>query len=199
VNKEATGRGIKAGLGWLKSRMTQHDIAVVFFSGHGDRDETGGFYLLPSDVDRSQPLLVSGVADSLVKAALAAMPGRILLLLDACHAGTIGGDNRKAAIALTDDIVRDLSTDDYGVVVMASSMGREYSLENVSAQSGNFTLALIEGLQGKADFNADGSIYFNELDTYVSDRVKELSRGRQHPVTAKPATIRSFPLGRAMR
>jgi WD40 repeat protein len=199
TDKDATGRGIKAGLGWLKQQMTQHDVAIVFFSGHGDKDETGGFYLLPCDVDRTQPLLVSGVADSLVKSALAAMPGRILVLLDACHAGTLGGDNRKAPIAMTDDLVRDLSTDDYGVVVMASSMGREFSLENSAAGSGNFTMAIIEGLTGRADFNQDASVYFGELDTYVSERVKELSKGRQHPVTAKPATIRSFPLGRMPR
>jgi uncharacterized caspase-like protein len=81
---------------------------------------------------------------------------------------------------------------------MASSMGREFSLEQGSAQSGVFTLAIVEGLQGRADFNQDDTVYFNELDTYVSERVKELTKGRQHPVTAKPATIRSFPLSRVL-
>jgi len=56
---------------------------------------------------------------------------------------------------------------------------------------------VIEGLSGKADYNKDGVIHFNELDLYVTDRVKELAKGRQHPVTARPTTIRSFPLTRA--
>jgi hypothetical protein len=39
-------------------------------------------------------------------------------------------------------------------------------------------------------------VYLNELDAYVTDRVKELTKGQQHPVTAKPTSIRSFPLAR---
>ena len=38
--------------------------------------------------------------------------------------------------------------------------------------------------------------YLHHLDAYVTDRVKELTRGRQHPVTSKPSTIRSFPLSK---
>ena len=91
--------------------------------------------------------------------------------------------------------MRDLVRDDYGVVVMAVSMGREESLENNAHRQG-FTLALTEGLAGKADFNKDGMVYLNELDTYVTDRVKELTKGQQHPVTAKPTSIRSFPLAK---
>jgi hypothetical protein len=87
-------------------------------------------------------------------------------------------------------------TDDYGVVVMCSAMGTESAIESAAVQHGYFTLALVEGLTGKADFNKDGVIHLNELDLYVTNRVKDLSKGRQHPVTARPASIRSFPLTR---
>ncbi len=97
---------------------------------------------------------------------------------------------------MTDDLVRELATDDYGVVVMCSSMGREFSLESQTVEHGYFTLALIEGLSGKADYNQDRVIHLNEVDLYVTDRVKVLSQGRQHPVTARPTSIRSFPLTR---
>lgn len=195
TDKQATQRGILGGLGWLKRQMTQHDVGVVFYSGHGDRDEHANFYLLPSDVNR-EDLLVTGVPDAQVKQILQAIPGRVLVILDACHAGTLGGDRRKSTSGLTDDLVRDLATDDFGIVTMASSMGREVSLEHAAEQSGLFTLGLTEGLSGKADLNRDGVVYFSELDAYVSERVKELSRGRQHPVTSKPGTVRSFPLTR---
>jgi hypothetical protein len=79
---------------------------------------------------------------------------------------------------------------------MASSTGREFSLENNAQRQSNFTLALVEGLSGKADYNQDKVVYLNELDTYVAERVKELTRGQQHPATAKPTSIRSFPLSR---
>jgi hypothetical protein len=38
--------------------------------------------------------------------------GRVIALLDACHAGAIGVDRRKGTGGLTDDLVRDLVTDD---------------------------------------------------------------------------------------
>jgi uncharacterized caspase-like protein len=136
------------------------------------------------------------VADDQLKKAMAGMPGKVLALLDACHAGAAGGDKRKSPNGLTDDLVRDLVTDDYGVIVMASSTGREFSLENNAERQSNFTLAIVEGLSGAADSNKDGSVYLNELDAYVTDRVKALTKGQQHPVTAKPASIRSFPLSR---
>jgi uncharacterized caspase-like protein len=136
------------------------------------------------------------VADTQVKQALAGLPGRVIAMLDACHAGAVGGDRRKGTGGLTDDLVRDLVTDDYGVIVMASSMGREESQEDNAHRGGAFTVALTEGLTGKADANKGGTVYLNELDTYVTDRVKELTRGQQHPVTAKPTSIRSFPLAR---
>lgn len=47
---------------------------------------------------------------------------------------------------------------------------------------------------GKADYNKDGLIHVGDLDLYVTDRFKDLSKGKQHPVVAKPASIRSFRL-----
>jgi uncharacterized caspase-like protein len=108
----------------------------------------------------------------------------------------VDGQSRRGATSLTDDLVRDLATDDYGVIVMCSSMGREFSMESAKVKHGYFTLALVEGLSGSADYNKDGVVQLNELDLYVTDRVKELSQGMQHPVTARPTSIRSFPLTR---
>jgi uncharacterized caspase-like protein len=124
------------------------------------------------------------------------MPGRMIAMLDACHSGAAGETPRRRNRALADDLVRDLISEDYGIVVLSSSLGTEYSMEHPSIQHGFFTLALIEGLQGKADFNGDGLIHLTELDAYAGPRVKELTQGFQHPVMAKPATIRSFPLAK---
>ncbi len=194
TDKEATRANILKGLTWLRQKMTQRDVGVLFYAGHGLKDDAGNFYLLPVDGDPAD-LLSTGVADTDLKKALAALPGRVLALLDACHAGSVGGDKRRGG-TLTDDLVRDLVTDDYGVVVMASSMGREFSLESNEHRQGCFTLALVEGLSGKAARTAEGVVYLHQLDAYVTDRVKELTKGRQHPVTAKPTSVRAFPLAK---
>jgi uncharacterized caspase-like protein len=140
-------------------------------------------------------LLSTCVSGDDLKKTLQRLPGRVIALLDACHAGAVGGDKRRST-PLNDDLVRDLVTDDYGVIVMCASMGREFSLEHADVKHGYFTLALVEGLGGKGDYNGDGLIHFNELDLYVTERVKELTKGKQHAVTTKPTTIRSFPLAK---
>jgi uncharacterized caspase-like protein len=195
TDKEASRRNILQGLTWLRKQMTQNDVAVIFFAGHGAQEADGTFYLMPADVEPDD-LLSTGVPGDQIKRTLAGMPGKFIVMLDACHAGAVDGEKRRGAGSMTDDLVRELATDDYGVVVMCSSMGREFSLESQTVEHGYFTLALIEGLSGKADYNQDRVIHLNEVDLYVTDRVKVLSQGRQHPVTARPTSIRSFPLTR---
>jgi uncharacterized caspase-like protein len=173
--------------------MTQNDVAVISFAGHGTKDADGMFYLLPIDGDPDD-LLTTGVPGDQIKRTLAGIPGKFVLLLDACHSGAVDGERRRGHDSLTDDLVRDLVTDDYGVIVMCSAMGREFALESPTVQHGFFTLAIVEGLGGQADYNQDHLIHVNELDLYVTDRVKNLSQGKQHPVTARPTSIRSFPL-----
>ena len=72
---------------------------------------------------------------------------------------------------------------------MCSSTGQEVSIEDPELGHGYFTQALTEGLSGKADKNKDGLVYLTELDTYLFNRVKELSNNRQHPETAKPLAL----------
>jgi len=195
TDKDATRRNILQGLTWLRKQMTQRDVAIVFFAGHGSQDADGKLYLLPVDVDKDD-LISTAVPGEQVKSIVAGIPGRVIVLLDACHSGAVDGEKRRTGGSLTDDLVRDLVTDDYGVIVMCSSMGREFSLESATVEHGFFTLALVEGLSGKADYNKTGVVYLNGLDLYVTTRVKELSKGKQHPVTTRPTSIRSFPLSR---
>ena len=53
---------------------------------------------------------------------------------------------------------------------------------------GFFSRALIEGLEGKGPRNShNGIVYLHHLEQYVIDRVQELSKDQQHPVSIKPA------------
>jgi len=66
-------------------------------------------------------------------------------------------------------------------VVFASSTGRQYSLEDQAWGNGVFNKALVEGLGGKADDTSKGTISINMLDLYLSERVKQLTGGKQTP------------------
>ena len=196
TDEKATRKDLLEGLVWLRKEMTQRDVGLFFFSGHGDKDADGNLYFLPVDVN-PDILLATAVSADQVSTSLKGLPGRVMAFFDACHSGGLDPNRRKAAGSLTDDLVRDLVTDESGLIVMCSSTGREFSVESNAHRSGVFTLAITEGLSGKADSNRDGAVYLNELDNYTTDRVKELTKGQQHPVTAKPTTIRSFPLAKS--
>lgn len=198
-DREATRDGILQGLGWLKGQMKPHDVALLFYAGHGYNDEAGRFYMLSIDMDVDN-LDKTTVTGEELKKHLAELPGRVVLMLDACHSGAKGNTSLigsgKSSSTITDDLVRDLVDDDCGVIVMCAAMGREESRESAELKHGYFTLALMEGLSGKADYDKDGVILLTELDLYVDNRVRELSKDEQHPVTAKPTTIRSFALAK---
>jgi WD40 repeat protein len=189
TDKQATRKNILDGIRWLERKMTARDVGVIFFAGHGGRSLDGEFFLIPVDA-RPGKMALSCVSGDFLKKSLANMPGRLIAMLDACHSGSVAEDDEGKAVA--DDLVRD----DYGVVVMCSSLGQEYSMESPMVKHGFFTLGLVEGLSGKADFNKDGYIYIHEVDFYASLRVQQLSMGMQNPVTGRPPSIRSFPLTR---
>jgi WD40 repeat protein len=193
TNEKATQREIMKGLTWLNKQATQRDIAVFFLAGHGEMTAAGNFYFLPADVD-PEDIDATGVPGDQIKNLLSAMPGRVIFLLDACHAGGFEGKKRSTR-SLTDDLIRDLVTDERGVIALCASTGRQFALESNEHRQGLFTLALVEGLSGKAQM-IEGAVYLHHLDAYVTDRVKHLSQGRQSPTTAKPASIRSCPLTR---
>jgi uncharacterized caspase-like protein len=67
-------------------------------------------------------------------------------------------------------------------------------LEDPSWGNGAFTKAVVEGINGKADLNSTGRITYKMLDFYISERVKELTHGRQTPVTQGPGGVPDFPI-----
>ena len=197
VDRKATKEAFLDGLRWLKDVMKPQDVGIIFFSGHGHRDDDGIFYMLPAEVKR-RSIDATGVDGALFKRKLAGIKGKLVVMLDACHAGAVekeaGGERQLRPI--TDDFVRDMVREDCGIIMMCSSTGQEVSQEDAKLGHGFFTQALTEGLSGQADFNKDGFVYLTELDDYLFERVKGLSNDRQHTVTAKPASVVPFALSR---
>ena len=73
-----------------------------------------------------------------------------------------------------------------GATVIASSAGKEYSLESDEWKNGVFTFALKEGLlRMKADTDGDKKVTVSELKAFLFDRVKELTNGKQTPTVRK--------------
>ncbi len=193
TDKMASKKGILEGMDWLKSKMTPQDVGIVSFSGHGTRDLFGNFYLCPWDMRSDDEDCATALSGNEFKKRLENMPGRLVAILDACHSGVVTDKEKPPQ---TDSLVRDLTAEDSGVIVMCASGGREYAIEDNRTKAGYYTFGLAEGLAGHADIDGDGYIYIHELDIYASARVKQLSEGKQNPTLGRPSSVRPFPIAK---
>jgi WD40 repeat protein len=218
TDREATREAIADGLEWLRTSTTQRDYAVFFFAGHGEKDGTGTLYFLPVEADVKR-LAATGIDQALLKRQLVNLPGKVTAILDACHAGRIGlaasGAGTasmlgRSAAGLTDDLLRELMAAENGLVVLSSATGNELARESNAHKHGIFTQALLEGLAGqeiavqdgketrklRAQPDRDGAIFFHQLESFLHERVKDLSKGQQHAIVYKPDGMRSFPVSK---
>ena len=189
TDEKATRDEIMDCLDWLQKETTAKDVGMLFIAGHGVNDPTGIYYYLPANAD-TEKLKRTGIAFSDIKNTIASLAGKTLLFVDTCHAGNVMGKRRGATDI--NAVVNELASAENGVVVFASSTGKQYSLEDSAWGNGAFTKALVEGIGGRADYTGKGKITINMLDLYLSERVKELTKGKQTPTTTKPQTIQDF-------
>ena len=191
TDEKATKDEIIDGFDWISKETTSKDVALVFLAGHGINDSGGVYYYLPVNTNLDK-LRRTAVPFTEMKNTVASLAGKTILFIDTCHAGNVMGA-RAVATDIT-GVVNELASAENGAVVFASSTGKQYSFEDSNWGNGAFTKAVVEGINGKADYTGKGRITINMLDLYVSERVKELTKGKQTPATAKPQTIPDFPL-----
>jgi len=193
LTDENAGRDeVLAGFDWLQKQVTPKDVGIVLIAGHGINDERGNYYYLPVNADIDK-LDATGVPFRMIKAHLANLHGKGLLLVDTCHSGAVMG-KRPGMSTDNTAILNELSSAEYGLVVIASSTGKQFSFENAAWGNGAFTKALVEGLGGRADLKKRGRITHKMLDFYVSDRVDELTNGRQTPVNTSPLGVPDYTI-----
>ena len=192
-DEQATRDAVLEGLDWIERETTSRDVALVLLSGHGDNDGDGAYYFLPYDVDPDR-LRRTGVPDIEIRRSLSHVAGKALFFFDTCHSGSVMS-GRKAAPTDINGFVSELASAENGLVVFAASTGREFAQERDEWKNGAFSKALIEALSGKAEqLPGHGVITISALEYWLAERVKTLTGGQQHPTTAKPTTIRDFPI-----
>src|SRR5262249_24021664 len=119
----------------------------------------------------------------------ASIAGKVLLFLDTCHAGGVLDRGRRGDMGR---FAADLSATESGVVGYSASSGKPLSKGSRPWGNGAFTKAAGEGLRGRADLRRSGRVTVSMLETYISERVRELTQGEQVPTTAKPRTMPDF-------
>jgi len=191
TDHDASRENILDGLDWILKESTQKDLSVIFVAGHGLKDERGNYYFLPHDGNPKR-LRQTCIKWFDFQDVLTSLPSKVIFLVDTCHSGSATGKRR--GVSDMTDALRELVHSESGVVVMTASTGKEVSQERAEWGHGAFTRALIEGLEGRANYNKDNTVDIKELDLYITNRVKELTGGAQHPTTEIPKTMPNFPV-----
>jgi hypothetical protein len=191
LDTNATRVGVLKGLAELATRAGQDDTAFVFFSGHGGivgspGDEDSVLATVDSDLTDIEN---TSISSSELAAALAQIKAnRLLVFIDACHAGGAAISKR-----LTDGKGHELKSGysqnafaklaiGRGRALMASCRADEESAVFIGARNSVFTTVLLSGLRGAADKSASGFIKVFDLFNYISEEVPKLVPNDQHPV-----------------
>ena len=161
-------------------RARRHDdLALLYFTGHGLKDDEGRLYLAMTDTKRDN-LLFTGVSAEQVDQAMESCASRQkVLVLDCCYSGAFPAGRLAKADTAVDALERFQGR---GRTVLTASDATQYSFEgdrvHGQAVRSVFTHHLVEGLRdGSADL--DGDITLDELYSYVHDRVvAEMPRQR---------------------
>ena len=193
TDRAANRQAVLDGLDWLSSSVTPADVGIVFIAGHGVNAKDGVYYFLPWEADLRR-LAQTAIPESALRSTLGKMRGKALLFVDTCFGGealSAAGSSELARVA------NDLSSEENGVIVFASSSSRQLSEENDAWGNGAFTKAVLAGLAGKADFNRSGRVTVKGLDYYVSEEVARLTEGRQTPVSISPRGVADFAIARS--
>ena len=181
-NEKANNAAILDALDAMAQSMAKNepgqDVAVILVSSHGEMIQ-GKFYLIPYGFDPTSPNAsrLSGVSasDFAEKVAAIAAHGKVLLLLDACHSGSVG-----AGSFATDPNAKVLqdAMDLENVTVLTSSKKNELSEELPEWKHGALALAFLHALAGAAD--SKGVVRLSALTDAMENEVKSLTKGRQH-------------------
>jgi WD40 repeat protein len=150
------------------------DLTLLYFTGHGLKDDDGHLYLAMADTAGDNLLFTALSADQVDRAMENCVSQQKVLVLDCCYSGAFPAGR----IAKADTAVHSLERfSGRGRTVLTASDAIQYSFEgdpHGQAAQSVFTRHLVAGLRnGSADLDGDGDITLDELYTYVHDRVVE--------------------------
>jgi hypothetical protein len=154
----------------------QDDLLLLFFSGHGIKDNSGKLYFgTRTTCKNSDEELVksSAVSANFIHDIMNDCRSRQqVVILDCCFSGAFA-----AGLLTKDDGAIDVKVQlgGEGRVILASSTSTQYSFGRQNAEPSMYTRYLVEGIQtGEADLDQDSFISISELHQYARDKVREI-------------------------
>ncbi|GGK92933.1 hypothetical protein Sme01_59400 [Sphaerisporangium melleum] len=152
---------------------SRNDVTLLYFTGHGLKDDAGRLFLAMANTRRDSLLFTALSAEQIDQAMEGCASRRKILILDCRYSGAFP----SGRLAKGDSAVHSLERfRGRGRVVLTASDATQYSFEGDrlrgEAVRSVFTHHLVEGLrEGHADLDRDGNITVDELYDYVYERV----------------------------
>jgi hypothetical protein len=150
-DKQATSAKIDQKFEALLADSAEDELLVVYYCGHGSKDDDGAVYFASYDTDGEDP--PGWYAETIIETIEEQFSGsHVLLIVDACHSGELADQLPKRS--------------KIGYACLASSLASETSTGNWT-----FTEGLLAGLQGHAfvDANGDNRITLRELAAEIAE------------------------------
>jgi hypothetical protein len=151
------------------------DLVLLFFSGHGLKDDYGRLYFatrITRKTAKGGLVKSTAVPASFVHEIMDnCRSKRQVVILDCCFSGAFA-EGMKAK----DDGALDIQTllGGEGRVVLTSSTSTQYSFEQFDNALSVYTRYIVEGIEtGAADADTDGMIAIEELHDYARKKVSE--------------------------
>lgn len=150
------------------------DLLLLYFSGHGVRDEFGSLYLAVKNTIRTR-LRSTGIKSDYIRDVMdQSRSRRQILILDCCNSGAFS-QGTKAATGVSIGTAPAFKGG-YGRIILTASDSTQYAWEGekIIGETDNsvFTHYLVQGLKGEADLNSDGRITVDELYDFTYENVK---------------------------
>lgn len=160
----------------LFANRHRDDLALLFFSGHGIKDDAGRLYLATrktrktpqGDLVRSSAVAANFVHENMSRS----RSKRQVVILDSCFSGAFA-----EGLSAKDDGTVDIRTQlgGEGRAILTSSSSTQYSFEQEGEALSLYTRFLIEGIKtGEADQDEDDVVSIDELHEYASRKVREV-------------------------
>ena len=185
---DLTGEEIKTAISSAFAAAQPQDVSLLYYSGHGLA--SGSL----CGVDGS------AVSAQALRACLDEIPGRKIVIVDACYSGALIGraaDSEKAADGFTDAFLSafswksrsNLAADQYFVMTAAHSSQQSVEVQSASRSYGLFTYYLAKGCgydqyfssfrDRLADANGDQVLTFDEAFQYAKTKTRTHAQAYQ--------------------
>jgi uncharacterized caspase-like protein len=203
LDEDATYRQIRSALSQFLRGVTEKDMVLLYFAGHGAPDpfRLQDHYLLTHDTDIGD-IAGTGFPMSDVAEAVRRLRARdIIVITDACHAAAVSTDVTYRSTSpefnsINQVFIDRLNASAGGLVTFAGSEVGQLSMEHERWGGGHgvFTHYILEALKGGADEDGDRIVSLGEMLEWVREKVQVTTENQQIPDISSTLFDRGWPM-----